>query len=57
MNLVVIDDSFDGRADLGSLNPSGMSVMIFRPNREDFPAVKSTGDIVQFRRFRVKKLE
>lgn len=53
MNLVVIDDSFEGRADLCTQNPAGMSVMIFKPSENEFPAVKQVGDIVQFRHFRV----
>lgn len=53
MNLVVIDDSFEGRADLCTQNPAGMSVMIFKPSENEFPAVKQVGDIIQFRHFRV----
>lgn len=53
MSLVVIDDSFEGRADLGTQNPAGMSVMIFKPTEDGFPAVKQVGDIVQFRHFKV----
>lgn len=55
MNLVVIDDSFEGRADLCTQNPAGMSVMIFKPSENEFPAVKQVGDIVQFRHFKVFK--
>lgn len=55
MNLVVIDDSFEGRADLCTQNPAGMSVMIFKPSENEFPAVKQIGDIVQFRHFKVIK--
>ena len=53
MSLTVLDDSFEGRADLSSPCPSGMTVMIFRPNLGEFPAVQQIGDIVQFRHFRV----
>lgn len=54
MTLVVIDDSFEGRADLSTQNPAGMSVNIFKKDPNEFPAVKQIGDIVQFRHFRVK---
>lgn len=53
MNLLVIDDSFEGRADLCTQNPAGMSVMIFKPAENEFPAVKQVGDIIQFRHFKV----
>ena len=53
MNLVVIDDSFEGRADLSTQNPAGLSVNIFKQNPNEFPAVKQVGDIVQFRHFKV----
>lgn len=53
MNLVVIDDSFEGRADLSSQNPAGLSVNIFKKSPNEFPAVEQVGDIVQFRHFKV----
>lgn len=53
MNLIVLDDSFEGRADLGTQNPAGLSVMIFKKELHEFPAVKQVGDIVQFRHFKV----
>lgn len=53
MTLVVIDDSFEGRADLSTQNPAGLSVNIFKKNPNEFPAVKQVGDIVQFRHFKV----
>lgn len=53
MNMVVLDDSFEGRADLGTQNPAGLSVMVFKEQVDQFPAVKQVGDIVQFRHFRV----
>lgn len=55
MNMVVVDDSFEGRPDLNTPNPAGLSVVIFKKSLEEFPAVQSIGDIVQFRHFRVKK--
>jgi hypothetical protein len=55
MTLVVVDDSFEGRADLSTQNPAGMSVVIFNPTESEFPAVKQVGDIVQFRHFKVIK--
>ena len=54
MNMVVVDDSFEGRPDLNTPNPAGLSVVIFKKSLEEFPAVQSIGDIVQFRHFRVK---
>ena len=53
MTLIVIDDSFEGRADLSTQNPAGLSVNIFKKNQHEFPAVKQVGDIVQFRHFKV----
>ena len=55
MNLIVIDDSFEGKADLNTQNPAGLSINIFKPSPTDFPAVKQVGDIVQFRHFRVRE--
>lgn len=56
MNLIVIDDSFEGNADLSTQNPAGLSVNIFKPSPDEFPAVKQVGDIVQFRHFKVTEL-
>lgn len=53
MNLIVIDDSFEGKADLSTQNPTGLSVNIFKKNPNEFPAIKNVGDIIQFRHFRV----
>ena len=53
MNLVVIDDSFEGRADLSTQNPAGLSVNIFKKDPNELPAAKQIGDIVQFRHFKV----
>lgn len=57
MNIVVLDDSFEGRADLATQFPAGLSVMIFKEQANEFPAVKQIGDIVQFRHFKVNNSE
>ena len=53
LNLVVVDDSLQGRSDFDSPHPAGLTVAIFKKSPEDFPAVKDIGDIVQFRHFKV----
>jgi hypothetical protein len=50
---VVVDDSLEGRSDFNSPHPTGLTVAIFKKSPDQFPAVKSIGDIVQFRHFKV----
>ena len=55
LSLVVVDDSFASHADITSAMPAGMSVNIFRAELNEFPRVERVGDIVAFRRFKVRR--